>query len=179
MTEGSESELVLTDEVNELLTGMMADGMIYAPYGVYLKGSAMMPNENYTEKVSVNMNTSTLSSIDMLIDDGYYSNRSDFINQAVRDGLQKHQSTLDRIIDRNMKRLDETPNRWFIGVCNLDRNELEAAQADGKVLTYTGYDVLVIDKDIDQEMLFRFVKSIRIKGKVICSQDIKMHYGLK
>ena len=36
----------------------------------------------YSEKVSVNMNTSTLAGIDMLVDNGYYSNRSDFINQA-------------------------------------------------------------------------------------------------
>lgn len=62
-----------------------------------------MANESYTEKVSVNINTSTLSSIDLLVDNGYYSNRSDFINQAVREGLQKHQATLDRIIDRHME----------------------------------------------------------------------------
>ena len=39
-----------------------------------------MANETYSEKVSVNINSSTLSSIDLLVDYGYYSNRSDFIN---------------------------------------------------------------------------------------------------
>lgn len=60
-----------------------------------------MRNENLSEKVSVNINTSTLSEIDLLIDSGYYSNRSDFINQALREGLQKHRNTLDRIIQKN------------------------------------------------------------------------------
>ena len=40
-----------------------------------------MANESFSEKVSVNINTSTLSGIDLLVDHGYYSNRSDFINQ--------------------------------------------------------------------------------------------------
>ena len=53
-----------------------------------------MTNENLTEKVSVNINSSTLSGIDLLVDNGYYSNRSDFINQALREGLQKHQKVL-------------------------------------------------------------------------------------
>lgn len=46
-----------------------------------------MSGENSSEKVSVNMNVSILSAIDLLVDGGYYSNRSDFINQAVREAL--------------------------------------------------------------------------------------------
>ena len=136
-----------------------------------------MVNENYSEKVSVNINTSTLSNIDILVDNGYYSNRSDFINQALRDGLQKHQDTLNRIIDRQMEK--GAPNHWFVGVYALENDELEAAEKQGQRLSYTGYGVLAIDKGIDEELLFRVVRSIRIKGKVICSQAIKEHYGLK
>lgn len=136
-----------------------------------------MVNENYSEKVSVNINTSTLSNIDILVDNGYYSNRSDFINQALRDGLQKHQDTLNRIIDRQMEK--GAPNHWFVGVYALENDELEAAEKQGQRLSYTGYGVLAIDKGIDEELLFRVVQRIRIKGKVICSQAIKEHYGLK
>ena len=57
-----------------------------------------MSPEIYTEKVSVNINTATLSTIDLLVDNGYYSNRSDFINQAVRAELRRQQSTTDRLI---------------------------------------------------------------------------------
>lgn len=138
-----------------------------------------MASENYSEKVSVNINTSTLSNIDILVDNGYYSNRSDFINQALREGLQKHQATLDRIIDKHLDAKEENPNRWFVGVCSLERYELEVAKERGQSLTYTGYGVLVIDKGIDEEMLFSVIQSIKVKGKVICSQTIKNHYGLK
>lgn len=138
-----------------------------------------MANEKYSEKVSVNINTSTLSNIDILVDNGYYSNRSDFINQALREGLQKHQVTIDRIIDQHMDTEEENPNRWFVGVYSMERYELEAAKKRGQSLTYTGYGVLAIDKSIDLQMLFEVVESIKVKGKVICAQAIKDHYGLK
>ena len=137
-----------------------------------------MASENFSEKVSVNINTSTLSNIDILVDNGYYSNRSDFINQAVREGLQKHQATLDRIIDKHID-AEEDPHRWFVGVCNLDATYIESCKKKGRTETYTGYGVLVIDKDVDEEMLFAVVESIKLKGKVICTKSIKDHYGLK
>ena len=59
-----------------------------------------MVSENYTEKVSVNINSSTLSTIDLLVDNGYYSNRSDFINQALRESLLRQQTTVDRIVEK-------------------------------------------------------------------------------
>jgi hypothetical protein len=138
-----------------------------------------MKNENLTEKVSVNINTSTLSSIDLLVDNGYFSNRSDFINQALRENLQKHQKTLDRIIDSKITPGMDNPNQWFLGVYGPEKQALEQAKACGKEMTITGYGVLVIGDDIDTEMLFQVVKSIKIKGKSICRKCIKEHYGLK
>ena len=46
-------------------------------------------------KLSVNMNVGTLSQIDLLVDLGYYSNRSDFINQSVRQSLDQIQSIIE------------------------------------------------------------------------------------
>lgn len=137
-----------------------------------------MANENFSEKVSVNINTSTLSNIDILVDNGYYSNRSDFINQAVRDGLQKHQATLDRIIDKHIE-IKEDSDFWFVGVYNFDAAYIKSCKKKGRTLTCTGYGVLIIDKDVDEEMLFAVVESIKLKGKVICTKSIKDHYGLK
>lgn len=138
-----------------------------------------MANENFCEKVSVNINSSTLSNIDILVDNGYYSNRSDFINQALREKLEKHQSTLDRIIDRQLHAKEASPHRWFLGVSPITNDELKEAKVQEQTLSYTGYGVLIIDQDIDTELLFSVVQSIKIKGKVICDQAIKYHYGLK
>ena len=136
-------------------------------------------NEGYSEKVSVNMNTSTLSQIDMLVDNGYYSNRSDFINQAVRERLQSHQRTIDRIIDREIKDEGKPISDWFVGVYDIRREFVEESKAKGRTASVTGYGVLIINDDVDEEMLYEVVTSIKIKGKVICRPSIKQHYGLK
>ncbi len=138
-----------------------------------------MANDSYSEKVSVNINSSTLSGIDLLVDNGYYSNRSDFINQALREGLQRHQVTIDRIVERHMSLEKQSPRNWFVGVYSIEDYELEEARNQGQTLTYTGYGVLVIDKSIDETLLFSTVTGIKVKGKVICSQSVKDHYVLK
>ena len=138
-----------------------------------------MNNENFSEKVSVNINTSTLSSIDLLVDHGYYSNRSDFINQALREGLQKHQNTIDRIIDKKTEFNGASSNQWFIGVYGLENQEIDKARNQGREIEITGYGVLVIAKDIDEKSLYEVVRTINVKGRVVCAKSIKEHYGLK
>lgn len=133
-------------------------------------------SENNCEKVSVNINISTLSGIDLLVDNGYYSNRSDFINQALRSALQQHQSTIDRLIDQNLK---QQKDGWFLGICGYTAKEIEELYRVGQTFAIRGYGMLVIDKNCDEEKLFSVVQSIRIKGKVSCTPNIKAHYGLK
>ena len=137
-----------------------------------------MANENLSEKVSVNINSSTLSSIDLLVDNGYYSNRSDFINQALRSTLQQQQSTIDRIIDKHTKGPGDDKN-WFIGVSGFTAREIEEMYQSGESVTMRGYGVLCIDENCDKDKLYAVVKSIHVKGKVVCSQEIKKHYGIK
>lgn len=136
-----------------------------------------MSNDNLSEKVSVNINSSTLSQIDLLVDNGYYSNRSDFINQALRDALRQQQSTLDRIISQHASPARRDP--WFVGLFGLMAADVEEMCAHGCGFTVSGYGVLTIDSKVEEEKLFAAVRTISVKGKVICARSIKDHYGLK
>lgn len=151
--------------------------------------------EIYNEKVSVNMNSATLASIDLLVDNGYYSNRSDFINQAVRESLKERQSIIDRIVEKNesmatyengnwkisakASKSTRVGDHWFFGVSGITRRELEELRSAGEKLRLKGYGVLVIDQDCEEEMLFSVVEEIKVKGKVCCPDSVKKHYGLK
>ena len=136
-----------------------------------------MPQENYTEKVSVNINTSTLSEIDLLVDNGYYSNRSDFINQAVREALGRQRGTIEGIV----RRQEEKAGRggWFIGVSGFTAKEIAQMYAEGETTTMTGYGVMHIDPACDREQLYTVLESIHVRGRVIAPADVKAHYGLK
>ncbi len=142
-----------------------------------------MANEGLNEKVSVNVNTATLSAIDLLVDNGYYSNRSDFINQALREALQRQQRTIDRIVDSHSvagSRFLTVQGKklWFMGVYVLSAAEVEELCAAGKQVPITGYGMLTIEKDCDLQKLFAAVSEIKVKGKVLCSPEVKEHYGL-
>ncbi len=137
-----------------------------------------MANEALTEKVSVNINTSTLSSIDLLVDNGYYSNRSDFINQALRDALQQHRSTLGAIVNKHSEKQDKR-NQWFFGVSGLTRGELMTMHYDGEKIKVRGYGVYMIDENCHEDMLFEVLESIDVRGKVLCTDSVRRHYNLK
>lgn len=131
-----------------------------------------------SEKVSVNLNVATLSQIDLLVDGGYYSNRSDFINQALRETLDRRKSDIDRLAQQQSASICDN-KQWFMGVYNLDRRELEALRQQGSTIQCTGYGLLHIAETIPEELVFATVESIQVRGKVSASDAVKRHYGLK
>ncbi len=145
---------------------------------IYHKRRKEMLNEALSEKVSVNINSSTLSEIDLLVDNGYYSNRSDFINYALRAALNENRATINRIIQKNTEKA-KNERSWAIGVCGFTAKEIEEMYKCGEKISFFGYGVLTIDKNCDEEKLFTVIESIKHKGKVICTQTVKEHYGLK
>lgn len=137
-----------------------------------------MSPETYTEKVSVNINTSTLSSIDLLVDNGHYSNRSDFINQAVRAELQRQQSVVERLIRRNEKEAEDEYS-WFIGIFGVTPKMIEDSFRKGESMDMTGYGLLIIHEGCDEEKLFQVLRTISVRGRVKASASVKAHYGIK
>ena len=127
-----------------------------------------------SEKVSVNMNIATLSQIDLLVDKGYYSNRSDFINQSVRQALNEKKS----VIEETSKQQNELDFRWFIGVMSLEKEELLKAKENRVKIKIKGYGLLGIDSELDN-LVIENVESIAVKGKVICSDRIKKHFKIR
>lgn len=126
-----------------------------------------------SEKVSVNMNVGTLSQIDLLVDQGYFSNRSDFINQAVRESLNQKQDK----IRAEEEYYDKWNFIWFMGIKVLQKNELEVSQKNNHLRKIRGYGVLLIDESLD-DLVIESISSINVKGKVKCSKKIKEHYNL-
>lgn len=127
-----------------------------------------------SEKVSVNMNVGTLSQIDLLVDLGYYSNRSDFINQAVRQALDQKQA----VIENEAQRHRESKENWFVGIYGFTEEQLAKAKKKGKKIRISGYGVVVIDKKLDG-LALEVIESIDIKGKIIASKEILDRFSKK
>ena len=130
----------------------------------------MMDN---TEKVSVNINIGTLSQIDLLVDQGFFSNRSDFINQAVREYLNGKQDQI-RAEEENYDKYNFV---WFIGLRGLTKSELELVKKQGHKKEIRGYGMLLIDESLD-DLVIETISSINVRGKIRCSDRIREHYQL-
>lgn len=131
---------------------------------------------NLTEKVSVNINTTTLAAIDLLIDNGHYFNRSDFINQALREAIARNEANIQRASEESGKKL--MGGYWFMGVSRLTEPEVDEILRSGKPRSISGYGVLSVDPNIPAEKVFAAISEISIRGKVSCSPEVREHYNL-
>ena len=131
---------------------------------------------NLTEKVSVNINTTTLAAIDLLVDNGHYFNRSDFINQALREAIARNEANIQRASEESGKKL--TGGYWFMGVSRLTEPEVDEILRSGKPRSISGYGVLSVDPNIPAEKVFAAISEISIRGKVSCSPEVREHYNL-
>ena len=127
-----------------------------------------------TEKVSVNMNIATISQIDLLVDEGYFSNRSDFINQAVRQVLDQK----THIVEGVRRRQSELDAHWFIGIAGLGKEDFLKAKETQKKMKISGYGLLVI-QNVPDDLVIEAVESIKVKGKIVCSDKVKEHFSLR
>ena len=123
-----------------------------------------------SEKVSVNINNDKLAKIDLLVSEGFYSNRSTFINEAVSQLLEDKGDLIDTIIAESNKVY--STNSWFIGAQNLSKEYLEDYRDHGVKFSLKGFGVLYIDSDVSPELLKDTVTYISDKILVRGSNEV-------
>src|ERR1700750_2485608 len=92
-----------------------------------------------TEKITINLGYVDLGHIDLLVQDGFYSNRTDFIRTAIRNQLERHDDAVKRSVAR--KTLD-------LGLRHFSREDLEAVRAAGQTLQIHVLGLASIAKDV-------------------------------
>ena len=124
-----------------------------------------------SEKVSVNINDDKLAKIDMLVSEGFYNNRSHFINDAVNGLLAENEMIIDKIITESRKTYSS--DTWFIGVQNLSARELQDYLDHEAKFSMKGFGILYIDNDVTLELLSKTVTYISDKIMVRCNNDLQ------
>lgn len=117
-----------------------------------------------TEKITINLGYVDLGRIDLLVQEGFYSNRSDFIRTAIRNGLDSHRDVLSRSVERHMMEM---------GLRDFGRAELEAARQAGEVLHVKVVGLVRFDPDVSPELARATIGSISVLGALQASPDLK------
>jgi Arc/MetJ-type ribon-helix-helix transcriptional regulator len=108
-----------------------------------------------TEKVTVNLNVVDLGKIDLLVEQGFYSNRTDFIKSSIRSKISEHANIVDKVI---------AEKAFAIGVAYYTRKDLEAFLETGRTLNIKVVGMLVFAEDVDEELVRSTVSSVTVLG---------------
>ncbi|WP_407052046.1 CopG family transcriptional regulator [Methyloraptor flagellatus] len=108
-----------------------------------------------TEKITINVGYVDLGRIDLLVSEGFYSNRSDFIRTAIRNHLNSHRDVLDRSLER--RTLD-------LGLREISRAELEAARDRGTPLHIRVVGLARFSPDVTPDLAAAAIGTITVLG---------------
>ncbi len=117
-----------------------------------------------TEKITVNVGYVDLGHIDLLVREGFYSNRTDFIRTAIRNQLANHSDAIRQSIVRNTLEL---------GLRRVTREELEAVRDAGHRLRIQVVGLAVIAEDVTPDLARDAIESITVLGALQASARVK------
>jgi len=117
-----------------------------------------------TEKITINLGFVDLGHIDLLVHEGFYSNRTDFIRTAIRRQLATHADDLKRSIVRHTLEL---------GLRRYSREDLEAVKAAGGKLRIQVVGLATIADDVTPQLALATIESITVLGALQASKAVK------
>ncbi|QIG97323.1 MULTISPECIES: CopG family transcriptional regulator [unclassified Bradyrhizobium] len=117
-----------------------------------------------TEKITVNLGYVDLGHVDLMVREGFYSNRTDFIRTAIRNQLERHADVLRQSTVR--KNLD-------LGLRNFSREDLEAAQRAGETLHINVLGLATIAENVTPELARATIASVSVLGAFHATPAVK------
>lgn len=117
-----------------------------------------------TEKITINLGFIDLGQIDLLVREGFYSNRTDFIRTAIRNQLATHADVIKQTVARKT---------LVLGLQHFSRQDLEAVQVAGQKLHIQVLGLARIADDVSPELARSTIDSLIVLGAVQASPAVK------
>ncbi len=117
-----------------------------------------------TEKITINLGLVDLGQIDLLVREGFYQNRTDFIRTAIRNQIGEHAEAVKQTVARKTLAL---------GLQNYTRRDLEAVRAADETLQIRVLGLATIADDVPPELALETIDSIEVLGAFRASPAVK------
>lgn len=125
---------------------------------------SLKPKTGDSEKITINLGYVDLGHIDLLVEEGFYSNRTDFIRTAIRNQVDRHAEVVRQTVAR--KSVD-------LGLRHFTRADLEAAQAAGQMLDIRVLGLATIAQDVTPELARAAIASLSVLGALHAPAAVK------
>ena len=123
-----------------------------------------MPAIEKTEKITINIGLVDLGEIDLLVDEGFFANRTDFIRTAIRRQLQTRADAVERTVARR---------DLVLGTEHLTRGDLEALRDAGQTIELRVLGLATIADDVTPELAAATIASVEVLGAFRASRAVK------
>ena len=124
----------------------------------------LRPRSADNEKITINLGHVDLGHIDLLVQEGFYSNRTDFIRTAIRNQLERHADAVKQTLARKKVEL---------GLRHFSREDLEAVRTIGQMLHIRVLGLASIANDVTPELARATIGSIEVLGALHASSVVK------
>ena len=117
-----------------------------------------------TEKITINIGLVDLGEIDLLVDEGFFTNRTDFIRTAIRRQLATRADAVERTVARR---------DLVLGSERVSRADLEALRDAGQTIELRVLGLATIDDDVTPELAAATIASVEVLGAFRASRAVK------
>jgi len=124
----------------------------------------LRPKAADSEKITINLGYVDLGHVDLLVQEGFYSNRTDFIRTAIRNQLDRHDDAVRKSVERHQ--LD-------LGLRHYSRLDLEAVKAAGEALHIQVLGLASIANDVTPDLAQQTIASLHVLGALHASPAVK------
>jgi Arc/MetJ-type ribon-helix-helix transcriptional regulator len=120
--------------------------------------------EAESEKITINLGYVDLGHIDLLVQEGFYSNRTDFIRTAIRNQLNNHGEVLKQTVARRS---------MVLGLQHFSREDLERVRKTGEQLHIQVLGLASINDDVSAKLAAQTIASISVLGALRASPAVR------
>ncbi|QAU33702.1 CopG family transcriptional regulator [Janthinobacterium sp. 17J80-10] len=117
-----------------------------------------------SEKITINLGLIDLGQIDLLVQEGFYSNRTDLIRTAIRNQLHTHAEVVRQTVARKS---------LVLGLQHYSRADLESARDAGHKLQIQVLGLATIASDVTPDLALATIDSITVLGALHASPAVK------
>jgi Arc/MetJ-type ribon-helix-helix transcriptional regulator len=123
-----------------------------------------MADADKTEKITVNVGVVDLGEIDLLVREGFYANRTEFIRIAIRAQLATRAAAVEQTVARKT---------LVLGTCRYSRRDLEQIRAAGATIDIRVLGMASIADDVPPELARATIASVEVLGAFRASEPVK------
>src|SRR5271166_3767017 len=124
----------------------------------------LRPKTGDAEKITINLGYVDLGHVDLLVQEGFYSNRTDFIRTAIRNQLTTHAETVKQTVARKT---------LVLGLQHYTRQDLEAMRAAGQRVQINVLGLASIADDVSPELALATIDAVVVLGAFRASDAVK------